>query len=907
MKIRTKLLLPVVSLFLIAAVVVVFVISMVTSSIMERSVLTANHATLKSIDNGLDAEGRALLELASLFARRQGVIDAYRVAHSGNIKDEKDPQMQKARDMLRTLMNEPNAGYRHAIGRNSLKIQFHMPESRSLVRIWRKINTKRKGKWLDLSDDMISFRKTVAEVNKHGKCISGIELGRTGFTIHGLAPIVDRNGKQLGSNEVVSDYLNMVKRFKTDKRQQFALYMDEDFLKITRKLQNKPDKHPVLVGKKKKFVLVGSTNRRITDKIVSTRFLEAGLKQISDFHVANSLISVMPVKDYEGKIIGSLALASDVSETLAIIHSVRRWTIVGALVALALIIIIIFLGANRISSTILVLVDALDEFALGNIDKTIDVNTNDELGEFANNLRVMADAQKEMVYAARAIANGDLSTSVNTRSEKDILAHSLNDMVRTIKRVIINVDELATSVAQGKLDDRGNADEFSGSWKDVVDGINMVAERSSSIIQMTGLFLDRIGNGNIPDYIEEDWRGDYNHLRDSINLCSDNIRRLISDTKKLADAAVAGRLDERVDALKHPGDYALIIKGTNNALDAMASPIVEAKDVLSRLANYDMRARMKGDYQGDHAKLKESLNSTTQALHDALLLVSDAAEQIRCASSQIASASTQVANGATEQAAALEQTSASLADMDSQTSNNTKATEQTRELTQHSRDSAHRGNQSMQHMSDAMNKIQKASDDTSQIIHDINEIAFQTNLLALNAAVEAARAGEAGRGFAVVAEEVRNLAQRSKDAAAKTAVLIEDSISHARNGMQYSDKVKDELNDIVESISEVNKLVEVITFSNKEQAEGISQISIATQSMESTVQAAAASAEEASSSTIELADQAKDLAQLVDRFQLNRQESASNHFILEERASSNNQSVVDDDADSVEDSDWLDF
>ena len=106
-------------------------------------------------------------------------------------------------------------------------------------------------------------------------------------------------------------------------------------------------------------------------------------------------------------------------------------------------------------------------------------------------------------------------------------------------------------------------------------------------------------------------------------------------------------------------------------------------------------------------------------------------------------------------------------------------------LAKEASDSATRGNNAMERMDNAINKIKNSADQTAKIIKTIDEIAFQTNLLALNAAVEAARAGEAGKGFAVVAEEVRNLAQRSAEAARNTTSLIGESVQNANEGCQH--------------------------------------------------------------------------------------------------------------------------
>ena len=222
------------------------------------------------------------------------------------------------------------------------------------------------------------------------------------------------------------------------------------------------------------------------------------------------------------------------------------------------------------------------------------------------------------------------------------------------------------------------------------------------------------------------------------------------------------------------------------------------------------------------------------------------------AADQLSAASQTLAEGASEQAASLQETSASLEETSSMTKCNAESAEKANRLAKQARMAADQGVLDMQAMSAAMEAIKVSSDDIAKIIKTIDEIAFQTNILALNAAVEAARAGEAGLGFAVVAEEVRNLAQRSAQAAKETAVKIEGAIARTAQGVEINRKVAETLNVIVTKARQVDELAAALAGASREETQGITQINIAIGQMDKVTQANAASTEEGAAAAAEL-------------------------------------------------------
>ncbi|ACB77775.1 methyl-accepting chemotaxis protein [Opitutus terrae] len=228
------------------------------------------------------------------------------------------------------------------------------------------------------------------------------------------------------------------------------------------------------------------------------------------------------------------------------------------------------------------------------------------------------------------------------------------------------------------------------------------------------------------------------------------------------------------------------------------------------------------------------------------------AEAVSAAAGQLNDASQALAQGSSESAASLERSAAALEEMNSITRNNATHAQRAKELAGRARGAADAGASRMEELSTAMSAIKSSSHEVAEIMKTIDEIAFQTNILALNAAIEAARAGEAGLGFSVVADEVRNLAQRSAEAARQTSSKLEQSRERSEQGARLNTAVAEHLSDINARVREVDELVAQIAGASHELEQGIGQVSKSVAELDQLTQKNAALAEETSAAAGEL-------------------------------------------------------
>ena len=444
MKLRTKFILP---LFLSVVILGVSGSLFIRSELTDfqgqllRSIAEEKAREVETAIATLSAQG---LEKAALFSRRTDVVQAYELAYLGNLDNEADPLLQQARDELRRLLKDDLAGYRDISGK-AMQLHFHLPKARSLVRLWRDKQTRRGGEWVDISDDLTSFRQTVVQVNTDGKPLQGVEVGSGGFAIRGIAPVVDAQGRQLGSVETLESFESVIAGAASGQGQSMVVYMNAENLSVATELQN-PEKNP-LVGDG--FVLVTPTEDGRVESLVTPDFLERGKQGTVYDRFGDLALTAFPVRDYAGGQVGVLVYAFDASSWTSAIRGVGLS--IFALMA------VVLAAAGLLSSYVLMrlvirplaamktrIVDITEDRA--DLTDRLAVASRDEIGELCSWFNKLMDKIRAMLADVAQNSNQVAGASRGLLQLAGSLNGSAESMTQTSGAAVTSADEMSSNM-----------------------------------------------------------------------------------------------------------------------------------------------------------------------------------------------------------------------------------------------------------------------------------------------------------------------------------------------------------------------------------------------------------------------------------------------------------------------------
>ena len=369
---------------------------------------------------------------------------------------------------------------------------------------------------------------------------------------------------------------------------------------------------------------------------------------------------------------------------------------------------------------------------------------------------------------------------------------------------------------------------------------------------------ERLASGQLETSVpDQELKNEIGALARAINVFRESAIQKVEIERDAAEAAAQGEKD-RADREVAKADDA---RAVQDAVDCLA-------DGLNKLSDGDLTVRIDRTFAGNLDRLRVDFNASVEKLSNTLSEIRGETSGIEASSAEMRSATDDLSKRTEQQAASLEETSAALEEITSTVRGSSAKADEAATMATKARQSTETSSKVVSDAIEAMSRIEQASSEISKIINVIDEIAFQTNLLALNAGVEAARAGDAGKGFAVVAQEVRELAQRSANAAKDIKALIHKSGEAVAGGVSLVQQTGTALGEISNQVAVINDHITAIASAAREQSTALNEINGSVNHMDQFTQKNAAMVEEATAVTHRLADSARNLGGFVAQFRI---------------------------------------
>jgi methyl-accepting chemotaxis protein len=528
-----------------------------------------------------------------------------------------------------------------------------------------------------------------------------------------------------------------------------------------------------------------------------------------------------------------------------------------------------FVTLRRVNRAIVTASDALDQIAGGRLDVPLVVDTNDALGYMIGRLDDMQKQLQTRLESERQISNENLrikmaldgaGTAMTISDHKNVLIYMNAAAEALWQRMEPEMRRRVPSFSVANMKSHSLVDFFDDPNVKSAYSAELTAARTLDIA-MCGCVLKVTASP----------------VRDASGAYLGRASQWVDRTEEVAvenevagivGGAARGDFTQRVTVDGKNGFFLRLANDLNTLMQTSHVGLEDVVNVLSALADGDLTKGISADYEGTFGQLKDDANQTVARLREIIERIRESTDAINTAAKEIASGNQDLSSRTEEQASSLEETASSMEQLTSTVKHNADNARQANELASNAELIAVKGGEMVANVVDTMSAIQQSSSRIADIIGVIDGIAFQTNILALNAAVEAARAGEQGRGFAVVATEVRNLAQRSAAAAKEIKGLISDSAGKVETGNRQVDQAGRTMEEVVNSIKQVAKIIGDISEASREQSAGIEQVSRAVSQMDEVTQQNAALVEQAAAAAESLEEQAHNLADAVSVFKL---------------------------------------
>ncbi|MBF0239231.1 MAG: HAMP domain-containing protein [SAR324 cluster bacterium] len=495
---KNKIIVPVLLTILIVILSAYFFFTNTISTMQSGRMQTEAIKMKTAIENTLRSSAQNSLAQAAMFSRFPVVIEAYQQALSGNIDDPHDSRTQQAREKLREFFNPLLDGFRSHTGEKDFYLHFHLPNNRSLLRVWQK---KQTNNGEDISDDLSSFRHTVVNINRQTQPrIIGIEVGRGGFVIRGIVPVTSPNGKHLGSVEVFSQFNPILEKITKTEGDGLAVFMNHELTDIATKLQETLN-NPALENR---FVYVTSTDKKLFENQTSLALLEEGSQGLSQpFQSDHHVYFAFPVSDYSQRQIGVIVFAQDVQSYQRVYKNVRNIMIIATIVVALILAFILFLVAESITRPIFRVSQGLHKLGENNLKYHLpseDLSRQDEIGMMARDYELTLSKMSKVLGYLQNNARNVLSTSQELANFTAQMANNIGTIENQVtmtasasEQINSNMDTVAAATEQAAA----NILAVSSSGAELSINMQTIAssaEQSSTNMSSVTINIDKIAN-----------------------------------------------------------------------------------------------------------------------------------------------------------------------------------------------------------------------------------------------------------------------------------------------------------------------------------------------------------------------------------------------------------------------------